>query len=304
MKLSNYIIDLGRAVAFYPGLKKIAGSTNATILLCQFLYWSDKSQKNDGWTYKTTDDINYETGLTHNEQKTAKRELQKRGLLEIQRKRLSHNSRYKVNQEKLNALWEAETGDKSKPVVKVAPAEEVPPASSQEAGLPDEGLKFPQVAIDPGEEFAAELLKKSQEKGLTIVKTPVKKGDIIDGMVAAQNSTGIEKMNGMNEIKGKIEKKLCVNPDNKRWEDFIEYAYNMQKKNNQSIDRFLVWAIDNKFDPIYWTPEKMRTLWPQAFVENKANQPREDFVAPLPPRREEEEIAPMPKELGRKRNLF
>ena len=304
MKLSDYIADIGRVVAYYPNLKKITGSTTATVLLCQFIYWSDKAQKNNGWVEKNAAEIEYETGLTHNEQKTAKRDLQEKGLLEIYRQRLRHNSRYKVNQERMNELWEAQSG---KPVAEILPDDEdevpeTPPAET--GGLPDEALKFPETTVDPGTEFAKELLKESQEKGLTTIKTPIKKGDIIDGMVAAQNSTGIEKMNGMNEIKDKIEKKLCINPDNKRWEDFIEYAYNMQKKNNQSIDRFLVWAIDNKFDPIYWTPEKMRTLWPQAFVENKANQPREDFVAPLPSRREEKEVVPMPKEFGRKRNLF
>jgi hypothetical protein len=160
------------------------------------------------------------------------------------------------------------------------------------------------VLVDPGKEFTDELLKKAHDKGLSVAKVPSKKGDLLDGMIAAQNSAGMQKMNDMNEIRTKIAKKLNVNPDNKKWEDFIDFAYNMQKKNNQSIDKFMVWAIDNNFNPIYWTPEKMRTLWPQAFVENRANQPREDFVAPLPPRRDDEEIAPMPKEFGRKRNLY
>ena len=304
MKLSEYISDIGRVVAYYPNLKKITGSTTATVLLCQFIYWCDKAEKNDGWVEKNAAGIEYETGLTRNEQKTAKRELQERGLLEIHRQRLRHNSRYKVNKERMNELWEAQSG---KPVVEILTDDddevpETPPVET--AGLPDEGLKFPEVTIDPGDEFAKELLRESQEKGLSTIKLPAKKGDLLDGMIAAQNSAGMEKMNGMNEIRAKIAKKLNVNPDNKKWEDFIEFAYNMQKKNNQGIDRFIDWAIENQFSAIYWTPEKMRTLWPQAFIDNKANQPREDFVAPLPPRREEEEIAPMPKELGRKRNLF
>jgi hypothetical protein len=301
MKLSNHIVELGRAVAFYPGLKKITGSTTATILLCQFLYWSDKSQKNNGWTYKNYKEIEYETGLTRNEQKTAKRILAKKGLLSIQRKRLDHNSGYKVNQEVLNELWETVSGEKSKPIFKVAPVDEIPPVPEPPV---EEENHVPEMPVDPGEEFAKEMLKESQEKGVTTVKLPAKKGDIIDGMVAARNSAGMEKMYGMKVVRDRIEEKFCVNPDGKRWEDFIEYAYNMQKKNNQNIDRFIVWAIDNGFNPVYWTPEKMRTLWPQAFVENKANQPRADFVAPLPPRKEEKEIAPMPKELGRERKLF
>ena len=180
-----------------------------------------------------------------------------------------------------------------KPVVKVVPASNPPPEPPE-----------PPVTVDPGEKFAAEIRKESQEKGVSTVKKPAKQGDLLDGMIAAQNSAGMEKMNGMNAIREKIEKKLCVNPDSKQWNSFIEFAYGRQKKNGESIEKFMDWAIENNFQAVYWPPEKMRTLWPQAFVENKANLPLEDFVAPLPPRREEVEVAPMPKDIGRKRELF
>jgi hypothetical protein len=110
MKLSDYISDIGRVVAYYPNLKKITGSTTATVLLCQFIYWSDKAEKNNGWVEKNAAQIEEETGLTRNEQRTAKRELQEKGLLEMHRQRLRHNSRYKINKEKINELWDAQNG--------------------------------------------------------------------------------------------------------------------------------------------------------------------------------------------------
>ena len=73
MKLSQFLTDVGRPVAYHPKLKKITGSTTATILLCQFIYWRGKESNKDGWLYKDSDEIEEETGLTYNEQKTARK---------------------------------------------------------------------------------------------------------------------------------------------------------------------------------------------------------------------------------------
>ena len=113
MQLSNYILDLGRAVAYYPGLKLITGSTTATIMLCQFLYWTDKSKYN-GWVWKTSGEIEEETGLTYNEQRTARRILVEKSLLEEEFKRLDHTTRFRINVAELNSQWEKATGKKAK----------------------------------------------------------------------------------------------------------------------------------------------------------------------------------------------
>ena len=285
MKLSDYISDVGRVVAYYPNLKKITGSTTATVLLCQFIYWCGKSD--DGWTHKDYMQIEEETGLTRNEQRTAKRALAKLGLLEIERKRINHWSEYRVNKEILNKLWEEEKTGLPMP-----------------DELPDEAKESSQANVEPLDDLAEEMLGESKERGLSTIKSPAKKGDLVDAMLETQNSYGKQKMEAMTIIRDEIRKRLFVNPDNRKWEGFIEFAYNMKKKNNESISRFIDWAIENKFDPIYWPPEKMRTLWPQAFIENKANQPREDFIAPLPSRKEEEPVAPMPRDIVREHKLF
>jgi hypothetical protein len=78
----------------------------------------------------------------------------------------------------------------------------------------------------------------------------------------------------------------------------------MQEKNNESIDTFIQYALREGFNPVYWTPEKMRTLWPQAFIGQGNTQEEQDaFIRPLPKIEEKEEIAPMPKDIGRQREI-
>jgi hypothetical protein len=105
MKLSDFITDIGRPVAFYPGLKRITKSTTATILLCQFIYWIGKGESKDGSVYKTSKELEDETGLTYEEQKTARARLKDIGLLTEKYARLDHTIYFKIDTNKLDALW-------------------------------------------------------------------------------------------------------------------------------------------------------------------------------------------------------
>ena len=105
MKLTDFITDIGRPVAYYPGLKKITGSTTATVLLCQFIYWRGKEADKTGWLYKTSDEIEEETGLSYNEQKTARKQLVDAGLLDEHDARLDHQMKFKVNLDAINEKW-------------------------------------------------------------------------------------------------------------------------------------------------------------------------------------------------------
>ena len=107
MKLTDFIVDVGRPVAYYPGLKKVTKSTTATILLCQFVYWLGKGEMKDGTIYKTSAQLEEETGLTYEEQKTARLRLVYLGVLEEHYARLDHNIHFKVNVDAINSLWEA-----------------------------------------------------------------------------------------------------------------------------------------------------------------------------------------------------
>jgi len=273
MKLADYIIDIGRPVAYYPKLKEVTGSTTSTILLCQLLYWSDKTD--DGWIWKSANEIEEETGLTEDEQETAKIRLIKLSLIEYEYKRLQHKTRYKVNQDEFNNCWEAINGAKIKPIIKKQPKENI------NGQLPL--LSNPDLAPEP--------------------KKIVKKGDFIDALMVSANSPELRKMEKMNELRSTIEKKLNVNVENKKWDMFIEFAYNRQEKDKQPLSRFIEWALANGFNPIYWTPEKMKTVWPQAFIKQTSMMPREDFVQKLPEIIEKER-APMPKDIGRPKDIF
>jgi len=106
MRLADFLQEIGRPVAYYPKLRRITGSTTATILLCQLVYWTGRQADPDGWIYKTAAEIEEETGLSEKEQRTARRNLKGRGLLQERYDRLNHRMYYRVDLAALNAEWE------------------------------------------------------------------------------------------------------------------------------------------------------------------------------------------------------
>jgi hypothetical protein len=107
MRLADFLQEIGRPIAYYPKLRRITGSTTATIFLCQLIYWSGKQKDPDGWIYKTAAEIEEETGLSEKEQRTARQHLKQRGLIEERYARLEHRMYYRVILEAVNAAWEA-----------------------------------------------------------------------------------------------------------------------------------------------------------------------------------------------------
>jgi hypothetical protein len=281
MRLTDFIIDAGRSVAYFPGLKKITGSTTATIFLCQMLYWVGK--KGDNWIWKTSEEIEEETGLTYNEQKTAREKLVELKVLVEERKPLDHTMRFKVNIDVFNQLYEDAFEMKPERVVV---EESVPEEQSAEDYFKqktiDRNANKPPVTRDP------------IERG--------KKGDMVDGMIALQQSNGMKKADALLAIKMKIEKRLRVFCNGKKWQDFIEFAYNQDSKNKEAIDVFITYVLGENYNPIYFPPDKLITLWPQAFTEEEPTKLDEFFVQPVTPQVKKQEYAPMPEGL-RKKNL-
>lgn len=287
MKLTNYILDLGRVVAYYPNLKKVTGSTTASILLCQLLYWCDKT--NTGWIYKDSFDIEEETGLSIYEQQTARKVLIELNILSEEYKRLDHKIAFRINQEVLNDLWEQETGTESKPRFTKKLEEEKPIPINQPVDLRD--FQNP------------EFHKNDVVSATPITSIPTeKKGDLVDGILFYAQTPGARKEMIKNEIRNKMESKFHINMDNKKWEHFIEYVYGRQERHNEPADRFIEYALKKGFDPMYWTPEKCQTMYPQAFIEEK-DKIREDFVQ-KPPEHIEEDYADMPEHLKKKKKLY
>jgi hypothetical protein len=120
VKLPDFLPDTGRPIAYFPALRRIAGSTNATLLLCQLIYWSGKEASGDGWIFKrarrvpsdpagaadaSDQSIEFETGLSYKEQRVARKLLRERGLVRERHARREHFLYFQVDFEALQRAW-------------------------------------------------------------------------------------------------------------------------------------------------------------------------------------------------------
>ena len=103
MKATEYLLTMGKPIAYYPKLAKPLGGVSSAILFSQLFYWQDKATSELG-VYKTRDELEDETGLSHNEQRTAIKKLSDRGVLIVTEKRLVHKTYYKIDNETVNKV--------------------------------------------------------------------------------------------------------------------------------------------------------------------------------------------------------
>lgn len=103
MKKADLLLFIGGPNAYYVKLAKPLGGVSAAILFSQLFYWQDKASSHLG-VYKTRAELEIETGLTHNEQRTAIKKLIEKEIITVTEKRLEHKTYYKVNYEKLHQL--------------------------------------------------------------------------------------------------------------------------------------------------------------------------------------------------------
>lgn len=96
MRPSDLLLDFGRPVAYYPGLVKFMGSPHAVIFFSQIFYWQDKAHSDEG-AHKTREAIQDETGLTFDQQATARKQLVSRGILIETHKRLEHKVYFRID---------------------------------------------------------------------------------------------------------------------------------------------------------------------------------------------------------------
>jgi hypothetical protein len=68
-------------------------------------YWNGKGT--NGWFWKTAEQLREETGLSYHEQLQARKNLKALGLLEERRDRRENKLYFRVNENKLNDLWES-----------------------------------------------------------------------------------------------------------------------------------------------------------------------------------------------------
>jgi hypothetical protein len=239
----------------------------------------------DGKVYKNSYDIETETGLSYYEQKTAREVLLDLNLIEERYHRLHHKIEFIINQEELSEQWEELTG---KTINKIETPEVEKKEEKEEESLDDLRERLKQAEID------AEKSEKERKEN---------KKDSSDWMLKAigKDNPVHKKVEHKEEIRKKIEDKLSIIANDHRWGKFIDFVYVRETENKQPVDTFLNWAIHEGFDPVYWTPEKCKTLYPRAFSEAENNLP-ENFVRDLPVE-EEKEYVPMPDNLKRKLDL-
>lgn len=106
MRISDVLISVGYPVAYYPRLAIAVGGNRPGIFLCQMLYWYGKGNDMDGWVWKNSDEIENETGLSYDEQVTARKQLCNLGILEEKYDRLRHQMAFRLNLDALEAVWQ------------------------------------------------------------------------------------------------------------------------------------------------------------------------------------------------------
>jgi hypothetical protein len=104
---------LDRPIAYHRVLVAFGGR-DAAIMLSQALYWTKRTKDAGGWFHKTVADWEEETGLSKDNQLTAKKQLMKYGVIETKRGKLHGLNHYRVNVPALQkALLELTVNGKS-----------------------------------------------------------------------------------------------------------------------------------------------------------------------------------------------
>jgi hypothetical protein len=108
VRLSDFLDDVGRPLAYYPALALCLGNVNATILLCQLFYWDGKqADEEEGWIYKTQAEITEETGLSRRESDTARKFLRKKKIISDRLRGVPPKIHIRIHRKELNDLWDS-----------------------------------------------------------------------------------------------------------------------------------------------------------------------------------------------------
>ena len=110
MSWFRHLRAAGRPIAYYPQLAKPLGGVNAVILFSHFLYWNERSDCALG-VYKSAAEIEDETGLSVQEQRTARKRLRDLGILIETEKRIEHRIYFRLNEAAFDALMDATFAD-------------------------------------------------------------------------------------------------------------------------------------------------------------------------------------------------
>jgi hypothetical protein len=100
---------LGHPFNYYPPLAKLVGGVKEAVFLANLMRWSNQATGRagieDGWIYKSAEELQEETGLTYKEQWAARKTLVKLGVLVEQYRRAEHRIYFLVNKKSLDDLY-------------------------------------------------------------------------------------------------------------------------------------------------------------------------------------------------------
>lgn len=86
-----------RAILYQPGLANVLGSVNAAIILSQLLYWHTRGKRPDGFVFKTSEEMQNETGLSRSEQDHALKILLDLNIIEKKLAQIPAKRHFRVN---------------------------------------------------------------------------------------------------------------------------------------------------------------------------------------------------------------
>jgi len=99
-------IKLSKTIAFNPELVKIFGDVEKALFIQQLVFWNDKGKREDGFIYKTADELQEETGLTRYQQKRCRDFFKTTGTLEEKLKKANGvpTLHFRINEQKLQQI--------------------------------------------------------------------------------------------------------------------------------------------------------------------------------------------------------
>lgn len=97
----NLLDLLDRPIAFHRSFVTLTGHINAALMLSQAVYWSRRTNSGDGSFYKSRDEWADETGLTHEQQESARKRLRGMEFWVERNDRISHKVFYRIDLAKL-----------------------------------------------------------------------------------------------------------------------------------------------------------------------------------------------------------
>lgn len=109
-KLSSAIKQMGRPMTYYPSLARIIG-LKESIFLCQLIYWTPRTHGDEGWLYKSVEEMEEETGLSYKEQMRIRKSLIGKKLMEENYARDEHRLFFRISVEQIDKLGEHMTNE-------------------------------------------------------------------------------------------------------------------------------------------------------------------------------------------------